>query len=571
MKITRTIVIVLVSMLAASSVLVSAQGGDVIRGGTVVVSEGQQAPFVRNFNPYAPDPTRWTLGTIYETLTLYNPVEGGRPTDWLATDFVWADNLMSLTYILRQGVRWSDGEDFNADDVVFTFTLLLSAPEIDRGGIGTFVTGVEKVDDYTVKVNLGKVYTLAPEVIGGNVYIVPEHIWSGIDDVETFTNPDPVGTGMLTTVANLTDQVLELCRNEYYWQMGEDGQPLPYIDCMRMPMFPGNDPANLAAVNGELDWIGNFIADIDNTFVAANPEMHHYYFWPGGPMVQFYLNTTKAPYDDVTFRQALGMAIDYEAVTSIAMYGYTTPGSPTGLGPRYASWISAEAEARAAGMGLGVYNPDAAAAVLDAAGYADANGDGWRDMPDGADLTFKVQVVEGWTDWVTSVQIISQNFQDIGLNASSETLDHSVWLNNLQTGAYDTSIGWGTAGNTPWDHFRSILDSSLISADGLANGELWGRWTSPETDDLINAFTATADPVEQQDIVNQLQMIYIENVITIPLAPNPTWYEWTTYHFTGWPTEDDYYAQGSPWNWQGRLITLTRLHCVSEAACAQAQ
>jgi peptide/nickel transport system substrate-binding protein len=559
-----------ISILLLSLAPVIAQDA-VPRGGTIVVSEGQQAAFPNNFNPYAPDPTRWTQGSMYESLTLFNSVEGGKPTPWLATDYKYSDDLLTLTYTLRQGVKWSDGEDFNADDVVFTFNMLKQFPALDRGAVWQYIASVEKVDDYTIKVNLSQVYTLLHELIGNpdNVTIVPEHIWSKIEDPVTFTNPEPVATGMLTQVKAVNEQVLELCRNENYWQMGTDGKPLPYIDCMRMPVFPGNDPANFAAANGELDWIGNFIPDIQSTFVNANPEKHFYYFWPGGADVQYYMNTTKAPFSDVAFRRALSKAIDYDSVTSIGMYGYTTPGNATGLGPRNESWISQAALDKAAEYGLNKYDAEAAKAALDEAGYVDKDGDNWRDNPDGSPIAFKVQVVNGWTDWVTSVQIMSQNFQDIGLNSTIDVLDFGVWLNNLQSGSYDTSIGWSGNGNTPYDFYRQVLYSPLIGADGLANAELWGRWTSEESDKLIEAFVATADPAEQRTISDQLQMIYVENVPAIPLFPGPTWYEWTTHRFTGFPTQEDYYAQGSPWSDANRPIVLTRIHCIDDTSCGQ--
>jgi peptide/nickel transport system substrate-binding protein len=567
------ILMLVVLVLALTGAGLTGAQEEIPRGGTVVVSEGQQAPFVANFNPYAPDPTRWSRSSIYEPLVIFNPVNAVEPTPWLADSYEYAEDLMSLTYHLHEGIKWSDGEDFNADDVVFTIQMIVDNPSLDILGILDFVTGAEKVDDFTVKVNLNRVYTQADTVLG-QLWPVPEHIWSQVEDVVTFTDPDPVGTGPLTEVVTVNEQVLEICRNENYWKMGEDGQPLPYIDCMRMPVYPGNDPANLAAINGEIDWIANFMPDIDATFVAANPENHHYYFWPGGAVVQLYMNTTKAPYDDVNFRRAISQAIDYESVTSIGMYGYTTPSNAVALGEqRYGAWISQEALDRAAELNQTVYDPDAAMASLDAAGYVDADGDGWRDLLDGSPLEFKVQVVNGWTDWVTSVQIITQNLQDIGLNATMETPDFGAWLNNLQYATYDVSIGWGTAGRTPWDHYRNIMDSSLITAENnQANAQLWGRWTSEETDALINSFVQTADAAEQQDILNQLQMAYVENVPTIPLFPGPTWYEWTTYRFTGWPTQEDYYTQGSSWTdfVAARLIVLTKLHCVSAEACAEA-
>lgn len=540
-----------------------------LRGGTVVVSEGQQSAFVRNFNPFAPDPTRWTRWGVHETLLLFNPVEGGVATPWLATSYEYSEDLLSVVYTLREGVKWSDGADFSADDVVFTFELMKEFPALDRGAVYQFLDSVEKVDDFTVKFNLKEVFTQAHAIIGSNdgTQIVPAHIWSEIEDPVTFTNPDPVGTGPLTEVANFSEQVLELCRNPYYWGRDDAGNQLPYINCMRMPVYQGNDPANLALINGELDWVGNFVADIENTFVAKDPERHFYYFWPGGGTVQLYFNTTKAPFDDVEFRRALSMAIDYENVVNIGMYGYTVPANATGLGPRHESWVNQAAVDKAAEMGLGVYNPEAAKAVLDEAGYVDANGDGWRELKDGSPLSFKVQVVNGWTDWVTSVQIMSQSFQDVGLNAVIETPDFGVWFDNLQTGGYDASIGWSTSGNTPWDFYRNVLESSFIGADDRANAQLWSRWTDPAADVLLAEFTATADVGRQQEIADTLQMLYVENIPAIPLFPGPTWYEWTTYRFTGFPTAEDYYAQGSPWDGNSRLIVLSRIHCVDEAAC----
>jgi peptide/nickel transport system substrate-binding protein len=145
------------------------------------------------------------------------------------------------------------------------------------------------------------------------------------------------------------------------------------------------------------------------------------------------------------------------------------------------------------------------------------------------------------------VQIISQNFQDVGLNAQVVTPEFGEWLNNLQQGNYDVSIGWSDAGRTPWDSFRNQMYSGMIGADGLRNGISWAGWSSPETDALLDAFTATADTAEQVDIIGQVQNAFVDNVVAIPLFPGPTWYEYNTSRFTGFPTEDNYYTQGSPW------------------------
>ena len=536
---------------------------DTPRGGTVIINEAPAGAWVRNFNPFAPDPADPTGSLIYEPLILWNPVEGGAPTYWLATDYAYGDDLLSLTFTLRDGVLWSDGETFNADDVVFTFDMIKDNPALDRGALLDFTESVEKVDDLTVRFNLSKVFTQAETVIG-RLNIVPEHVWSELEDPVTFTNPEPVATGPFTEVSTFSEQVFEVCRNENYWQEGK-----PYVDCLRYPAFTGGDPVNLALISGDIDWAGNFVPDIDITYVAANPEDHDYYFWPGGAVVQLYPNTTKAPFDDVAFRRALSMAVDYEDIVDIGMFGYTVPANATGLGPAHETWLSEAALERAADLGLARFEPEAAAAALDEAGYVDADGDGWRDMPDGSPLTFTIQSVSGWPDWASVVQIISQSYQDLGLNATVNFPDFGQWLNNLQTADYDVSIGWSTAGRTPYDFYRNVLDPSLIGDDDLANAQLWARWTSDEATELLSEFTQTADESEQREIVDRLQEIYVENSPAIPLFPGPTWYEYNTGRFTGFPTEEDYYTQGSPWALESRLIVATTIHCVDEASCGQ--
>lgn len=554
-KFTQRGLLLLAVMLVLSISIVPAFAQDA-PSGTVVVSHRAASAWVRNFNPFAPDPINDVHGLIYEPLLVWNEVDGSG-TPWLASDFAWSEDLMTLTATLREGVQWTDGEAFTADDVVFTLELIKNFPELDRASLWTFLDSVEAVDDYTVNFNMSRVYTLADTLLG-EVEVVPEHIWSAIEDPVTFTNEDPVATGPFSIVCTFEDQVFELCANPNYWGEG------PFVERLRYPAFPGNEQSSLAMVNGEVDWAGHFIPDIESTYVAADPEHHKFFFWPGGGTVQLYMNTTKAPFSDLEFRKAISQAIDYSSVVEIGMYGYTIPANATGLGPRYDSWVDQAALDKAAEMGLGVYSPETAAATLDAAGYADANGDGWRDNLDGSDLTFNIQAVNGWTDWVTSIQIIVQNLQEIGLNAQVATPEFGDWMNNLQLGTYDISISWSSSGRTPWNFYRGIMQSSLIGADGRANAETWSRWVSPESDVLIDAFVATADEAEQKDIINQLQMFFVENVVAVPLFPGPAWYEWNDARFTGFPTAEDYYTQGSPWDRDSnsRLLIATRIRPV---------
>jgi peptide/nickel transport system substrate-binding protein len=206
-------------------------------------------------------------------------------------------------------------------------------------------------------------------------------------------------------------------------------------------------------------------------------------------------------------------------------------------------------------------------ALLDEAGYV-VGSDGFRVMPDGTPIgEFKIQIVNGWTDVVTAAQIISQNFQDIGLNAKVVTPDFGEWFNNLQYGGpedWDTSLAWSTWGRTPWNFYRNIMDSSMVLEGGLHSGQFMPRWFSDETDQLVAQFTATADSAQQKEIIGKLQLAFAENVLMSPLSPWPSWYEYSTLRFEGWPTEENYYTQGSPWNEDLARIVATSIYCKEE-------
>src|SRR5687768_3235499 len=97
--------------------------------GVLVVSQEQQAAWIRNFNPLLPPGlARWpSRGGVYEPLVVWNTM-AGRYEPWLATSWTWAPDARSLTFTIRDGVRWSDGAAFGAEDVAYTFDLIKKHP-----------------------------------------------------------------------------------------------------------------------------------------------------------------------------------------------------------------------------------------------------------------------------------------------------------------------------------------------------------------------------------------------------------------------------------------------------------
>ncbi len=523
-------------------------GGQTSGGGkALTVSAQLQSTWIRNFNPFSANNLWPTTNGIYEPMIIYNTVKQ-QVVPWLATKWEWSDDNKTLTFTVRDGVKWSDGQPFTAKDVEFTFNYMRQNKGLVGGGSGAweYLSSVKALDEKTVQFKFKKLYTIGFYDIGGQV-IVPEHIWKDVKDPAKFTNPNPVATGPFTQVKTFRNQVYELGKNPNYWQQGK-----PYIEVLRMPAYPGNDQANLATIKGEVDWAANFIPDIQRTFVAKDPQHFGYWFPALGADVMLYLNTTKKPFDDPNVRKAISMAINRDQIAKVAEYGYTHPADATGLSDAYSTWKSQEAIQKGDWV---KYDPNKANQMLDAAGLR--RGAGGIRTYQGRPLVYQLNVVAGWTDWVSACQIMAQNLKQVGFNVSVKSYDYNVWFDKVQKGDFDMSIGWSSGGPTPFNFYRGQMSRLSYQPIGTAAGENWHRYKNEQADKLLDQFAATSDINEQKKIAEQLQLLFVENAPSIPLFPGPMWYEYNTRRFTDFPNEKNPYAVGSTWMPEALIVLTT--------------
>lgn len=582
--------------LGVSPALLAAMGGGLGAGtagaaglqadaaGMLTVSNEQVATWIRNFNPLLPPEAscRWpTQHGIYEPMFIYNTITA-EIVPWLATEWAFNADNTQLTFTTREGVQWSDGTPFTAHDVALTFNLFLQNDAIPGNGgqiVADKLDSVVADSDTSVTFTFNTPYTVGLYDIGGQM-IVPAHIFGAFStqsgtagtpgaspvagatpvdaatpaaavpaggDVLTFENPNPVGTGPFTDVARFEAQIWELHRNPNYWQEGK-----PAIQGLRIPAYPNNDAINLATINGENDWAANFIPDIEQTFIAKNPDAFNYWFPSTGATVHLYLNTEIAPFDNADVRKAVSMAINREQIVAVAMYDYTHPADSTGLSDAAESWKVAEATTAE----WVTQNADGANALLDGAGLT-LNGD-VRSLPDGTAMEYELNVVSGWSDWVQAVDIIAQNLAEIGIRATVKPYDQTTWQTRVQNGEFTMTIGWSAQGSTPFNFYRGVMSSETKVPIGESAGENWHRFASPEADELLARFAATSDEAEQLELVNQLQQIYADVAPAIPLFPGPQWGEFNTTRFEGFPSEENPYCLLSTYAAE-RLILLTTI------------
>jgi peptide/nickel transport system substrate-binding protein len=516
--------------------------------GVLSISVEKQSAWVRNFNPLAPGegarfPTR---AGVYEPLLVFDTLKGAY-VPWLATRYAWSDDHMSLVFSLRSA-RWSDGAGFSAADVVLTFRLLRDHRALDLRNVWDFLADVRAVDPKTIEMRFRRVYVPGLADVAQQM-IVPAHVWRDVADPVTFANEHPVGTGPFTEVRIFRNQVYELGKNPFYWQPGK-----PKVEALRFLAYPGNEQANLALVEGDIDWAGDFVPSVERTFVRRDPAHNHYWFPLVGSMAFLYANTARAPFDDVRVRKALSMGVDRKKIVDVAMYGYTRPADGTGLTDAYAGWR----DPKLAADGWVTYDLATANRLLDDGGYA-RGPDGVRRTHDGKPFRFDVEVVNGWSDWVRAGHVIAHDLGALGFDVRLRTYEFGAWYTRLGRGEFDLAISWSVEGPNPYGFYRWLMSSRTVRPLGEMAGGNWHRFGDPTVDELLARFEVTDEPAVQHALMAQVEARFVELAPAIPLFPNPAWGVFSTRRFEGFPSAEHPYASLSPHREPERLLVLTSL------------
>jgi peptide/nickel transport system substrate-binding protein len=500
---------------------------------------------IQNFNPYLATNLRTTTDFVYEPLVIFNEMHGNKPVMRLAEDFRMSDDLMSVTFDIRKGVKWSDGEKFTADDVIYSFQLLKDKPELDQRGINKWVTKVERLNEYQVKFNLSEANSNVPYEIS-LIPVVAEHVWSKVENPTTFTNENPVGTGPFTEIDTFTPQLYIQCRNPNYW----DNDNLD-VDCLRVPQIANNDQLLGKIVNSELDWTSSFIPDIDRTYASASPN-HQYWYPPSGTqalMVNF-KNPDAAKNEALTnvdFRRAMGMALDRQTIIDIAFYGGGTVNDfASGLGYAFEAWSDEATHNKY--KKFNTYNVEGAKKQLAKAGFKDVNGDGYVDTPSGKSFELLIQSPNGWTDFNNTVQLAVEQLDEVGIKTKARTPEFAVYNQAMLEGTYDLAFTNYFHGADPHLYWNSAYNSALQEGDGMPRFAMH-YFKDAKLDALLDSFYKTADKEEQVEIAHGIQKIIAENQVTLPILSGAYMYQYNTQRFTGWWNEKN--PQGRPNIWAG--------------------
>ncbi len=473
------------------------------------------------------------------------------------------DGGKSYVFYLREGMKWSDGEPFTADDFMFWYEdIALNkelTPSFPNWGLVDGVPMVfEKIDDYAFKIKFVKPYGIFLDQMtfrGMNIY-APKHYlkqfhpsYTDAGDLQALaekeefeawyqlfgnrnnkgTNPDlpVINSWKLATGPPATIAYAE--RNPYYWKIDPQGNQLPYIDEVQYDIVESGEIANFKAMAGEIDMHSRYMSFANYTVFQENAEKEDYtvVLWKNPVSDVVNINLThedpviRAMFMDRNFRLGLSYAINRQEIADIVYLGVGEPWQalPVEEDPYFVPPIH-----------LG-YDVARANEYLDAAGMTSRGSDGYRLRPDGKPFTMVVETygaeeAGGASD---EMELLKEYWEAVGIKTTITNIDRSLWTARRAAGEF-MALAYLTAG------IHWVVDPNWFVPTNTNNGwaPLAAKWNesqgaageepAPEIRQLIDWYEqmkVTVDEAKRTELGKNIIRSHAENVWIIGLARYP--------------------------------------------------
>lgn len=516
---------------------------------TITISAADGETWPCSFNPFNPNTYFFSLGMVNEELYYINSLTG-KMTPWLATGYRWSDNAKVLTWTIRKGVKFNNGEPLTAQDVAYTFQLIKSHPDLDLQSIDPMLESVAVTGPYQVTMRFKSPAATLFYYIADQISIVPKSIWEKVKNPLTWPDAHPVGTGAYT-VSACSPQNITYSANPHFWMPG-----LPEIKTVQVPAIIANGTANELLENGQAQWGGQFIPDLKRAYLDRNKN---YRSWsPVAGYNGVYINLTDPVLKNLPVRQAMAYGINRAQVARLAEDGEDPPANQSGvLLPNEKSWYNSSVASKYNDY---AYNPAKAVSVLEKAGYKRGAG-GIFMTPSGLPLSFTMITVGGYSDWVAACSIIANELRQVGIEVKVSDLSTPTYTSDTTLGKFQLAYG-GPPGITidgPFGMLRGLLYGGNTAPIGKAASSNFERYQSAHEDQLFTALNSVTTTSQAEALIKQIQVPMLEDVPFIPISDSTALNEYNAGVATGWPTAANPYANGSPTTQPDEEVVLLHL------------
>lgn len=458
-----------------------------------------------NLNPFlgllGQDYEIWHLN--YDLLVGFD-TETLSPRPEIATSWSVSEDGNTWTFKIREGVMWQDGEPLTASDVAFTFNYIVDNNLLNLAIYTGGITGATAIDDTTVEITTEKPKS---NMLAMFVPILPEHIWSNVSGeaaASDYQNAPPiVGSGPFQVVEWQKGKFIRLQANKDYWGGA------PKVDELFFENYKSADTMVADLKAGAIDAATGLpqtqvpvleqtpgITNLKGTFFRFQEIGFNCYDSPnslGNPVLL-----------DQKFRHALNWAIDRQKIVDVAFFGQADVGQT--LMPPYSPyhWEPSADQAY-------TYDPEAAGSELDAAGYKDVNGDGFRETKAGKPLSLELLATTDSPESQSAGKLIAGWFKDIGLKINYRVVDSGVLLDEQYNYKGDTYAP--SHDMYIWFWTTDIDPEAQLGV--LTPGQIEGwsdtLWTDPEYTQLFEQQQQTIDVEQRIPLVQRMQEIAWES------------------------------------------------------------
>jgi len=554
---------------------------DVPRNETLILdSTLERIATPENYNPFLPTTTlQGGLHQVAFESLFYLNLETGELQPWQAESYAFNETFDEVTIKLRDGVKWSDGVPFTADDVVFTLNMLKenSAQLGNWGGnASTWVEDVEALDPLTVRIALTATNpSFVVNTFGARVYwtnqIVPKHIWEG-QDPATFTNYDPaqgwpVSTSPYQLVSANTQETI-WDRRDGWWGAETGFAKLPAPKRVIFTSAGNEERRTAMLINNELDTayaIGKSsfetVHQRNPKVVTWYPEMPYAYTDAGPRIIGF--NNAIPPFDNALVRRAVSQAVNRDAIVDVAWEGMSRPirfPAPTlaALAPFFEGTEDLFEQ-----YPNTVYDVAASEALMTEAGYT-KGGDGFWADASGNRLVLDLVARQTEADSAKAAPVVAELLRRAGFDTQFRLIDSAGFADQVFLGKASIWLAQINGGvNNPYPSFDMFHSRHAAEIGASATGS-YSRFANAEYDAIVEEMGAMAtDDPRFNEVVRAALAIWLEE---LPVAPTTDAALLASYNHTywdNWPTSDNPYFQPCFW-WASALVSIVAIEPAAE-------